>query len=139
MQMVHKGNHQGESSILFLPMIDMDPGNISCVYSTLHFICQQASRYQVTPVITFDQPLWWKALQVIQSQPENSPLHPVVLRLGGFHTQMSFIGSIGHLMAGSGLQELLETIYANNTVIHMLNGKSNPTSTLRFVSCRCSS
>ena len=37
---------------------------------------------------------------------------------------MSFIGSIGHLMAGSGLQELLETIYANNAVTHMLTGKA---------------
>ena len=27
-------------------------------------------------------------------------------------------------MAGSGLQELLETIYANNTVTHMLTGKA---------------
>ena len=28
--------------------------------------------------------------------------------------QMSFLGSIGHLMAGSGLQELLEVVYAGN-------------------------
>ena len=79
MQMVDKGNHPGESSILFLRMIDMDSGIISCVYSTLHFFCQHASCYQVSPVITFDQPLWWKALQAIWSQPENSPLHSVEL------------------------------------------------------------
>jgi len=47
-----------------------------------------------------------------------------VLRLGGFHTQMSFIGCIGHLMASSGLPELLEAVYASNTVTHMLNGKA---------------
>ena len=29
--------------------------------------------------------------------------------------QMSFLGSIGHLMAGSGLQGLLEVVYAGNT------------------------
>ena len=29
---------------------------------------------------------------------------------------MGFLGSIGHLMAGSGLQELLETVYAGNSV-----------------------
>ena len=29
-----------------------------------------------------------------------------------------------HLMAASGLQELLEQIYAPNTVVHMLNGKA---------------
>ncbi|KAG1650842.1 hypothetical protein GQR58_027696 [Nymphon striatum] len=124
MQMVHTGDHPGQSSVLFLPMIDMDPGNMSCVQSTLQFICQHASRYKVTPVITFDQPLWWKALEVIESQPVNSQIRSIVLRLGGFHTEMSFVSSIGHIMAGSGLQELLETIYANSTVTHMLNGKA---------------
>ena len=37
---------------------------------------------------------------------------------------MSFLGSIDHLMAGSGLQELLETVYAGNGVKHMLSGKA---------------
>ena len=37
---------------------------------------------------------------------------------------MSFLGSIGHLMRGSGLQELLEVIYASNSVGHMLSGKA---------------
>ena len=41
--------------------------------------------------------------------------------LGGFHADMSFIGCIGHVMASSGLQELLELIYA---VVHMLIGKA---------------
>ena len=36
---------------------------------------------------------------------------------------MSFLGCIGHLMQGSGLTELLETEYASNAVVHMLNGK----------------
>ena len=38
--------------------------------------------------------------------------------------QMSFLGSIGRLMAGSGLQELLEVVYADNTVSHMMTGKA---------------
>jgi len=37
---------------------------------------------------------------------------------------MSFLGSIGHLVAGSGLQELLELIFASNTVPHILSGKA---------------
>ena len=36
---------------------------------------------------------------------------------------MSFLGCIGHLMAASGLQELLELIYAPN-IVHMLSSKS---------------
>ena len=38
--------------------------------------------------------------------------------------KMSFLGSIGHLMAGSGLEELLEVVYAGNTVCHMMSGKA---------------
>ena len=37
---------------------------------------------------------------------------------------MSFLGCIGHLMQGSGLAELLETVYASNAVVHMLNDKA---------------
>lgn len=37
---------------------------------------------------------------------------------------MSFLGSIGHLMAASGLQEMMELIYASNAVVHMLTGKA---------------
>ena len=37
---------------------------------------------------------------------------------------MSFLGCIGHLMEGPGLAELLETVYASNAVVHMLNDKA---------------
>ena len=37
---------------------------------------------------------------------------------------MSFLGSIGHLMKGIGLEEVLELIYADNTVSQILNGKA---------------
>ena len=37
---------------------------------------------------------------------------------------MNFLGSIGHLMAGSGLQEVLELVYADNAVVHMMTGKA---------------
>ena len=49
---------------------------------------------------------------IIMSEPLDSDLRKIVLRLGGFHTDMSFLGCIGSLMAGSGLKEILEMIYA---------------------------
>ena len=52
---------------------------------------------------------------VIESEPADSDLRQVVLRLEVF-TEMSFIGSIGHLIAESGLKELLELIYVPNAV-----------------------
>ena len=38
--------------------------------------------------------------------------------------EMSFLGSIGRLMSGTGLKELLELVYAPNAVTHMLSGKA---------------
>ncbi len=37
---------------------------------------------------------------------------------------MSFVGCIGTLMDDSGLKEVLEVVYAQNTVTHMLSGKA---------------
>ena len=124
MQLVHHGSHPGKSSVMFLPMIDMNPSDVTCVYSTLRYISEHARRHDVTPIITFDQPLWWKALMIMVTEPVGSELKDIVLRLGGFHAEMNFLGAIGHLMAGSGLQELLELIYASNAVVHMLSGKA---------------
>ena len=124
MQLVHSGRHPGTSSVMFLPLIDMNPSDTTCVYSTLKYIQEHADRHNVTPIITFDQPLWWKALMITVNEPVGSKLRSIVLRLGGFHTEMSFLGCIGHLMAASGLQELLELIYAPNAVLYMLSGKA---------------
>ena len=124
MQLVHKGEHPGKSSIEFLPMIDLNPSDMTCIYSTLLFVSSHARCYNVTPILTFDQPLWWKAVLIQMSVPTNSEIKNIVLRLGGFHTEMSFLGAIGHLMADSGLRELMECIYASNTVVHILSGKA---------------
>ena len=124
MQMVHEGPHPGPSTVLFLPMINLDPTNVDCIYSTLQFISEHAARYDVTPVITFDQPLWWKALHIILSLPAESPLRGIILRLGGFHTLMSYLGSIGCIMEDSGIRHVLQLGYAQSTVDHMLSGKA---------------
>ena len=59
-----------------------------------------------TPCITFDQPLWLKAVEIIKAKAMN-----IVCRLVGFHTLMSFLGSTGSMMKGSGLEEALEKVY----------------------------
>ena len=105
-------------------MIDMNPGDMSCIYSTLKYISNHAHRYQQTAVITFDQPLYWKAMTIVSSENDRNTLSGALIRLGGFHCVMSYLGCIGQLMSGSGLKELLETVYASNTVPHMLSGKA---------------
>lgn len=124
MQSVNTGDHPGKSSITILPIIDLNPSNLDCVYSTLVYMTNQAEKYQIAPVITFDQPLYWKAYMIIQNEPESSTLKKIVLLLGGFHTEMSFLGTIGKLCEGLGLEEILETVYAPNSVPHILSGKA---------------
>ena len=60
----------------------------------------------------------------MSSEPQSSDLREIVLRLGGLHMEMSFLDCTGHLMAGSGLKELLEVIYASNALDNMLTGKA---------------
>jgi 5'-3' exonuclease len=125
MHIVHQGNeHPGQSSIVYLPMIDMYPGDKSCIVSTLEFLCNLAVKHHVPPIITFDQPLYWKAAEIIIDAPKTSDLKQIVLRLGCFHTFMNLLGAIGTLMAGTGLTKILEVIYGENAVLHMMTGKS---------------
>lgn len=99
MQTVCQGSYPGRSVVTMLPIIDMDPTNMTCIFSTLSFIENQANKLQIdTPVVTFDQPLWIKAMEIIN-------------------------GSIGTLMSCSGLAAALETTYGPVSIKHMLSGK----------------
>ena len=48
----------------------------------------------------------------------------IVCILGGFQLLMSFLDSIGGLMKGSGLEEALGVVLAENTVPHMITRKA---------------
>jgi hypothetical protein len=61
---------------------------------------------------------------IIESRPAESPLRQIILVLGGFHTEMSFLGAIGSLMDGSGLSEIISQVYAEGSVEQMLSGKA---------------
>ena len=79
------GDHPGKASVMFLPVIDMNPSDSTCIYSTL--VCSSVSMHKdivYAPILTFDQPLWWKALMIIESRPEESDLRRIVLYLDGF-------------------------------------------------------
>ena len=123
MQLIHKGEHPSASS-LFLPNIDLNPSNMHCVYFPLRYISTHARRHNVAPIVTFDQPLWLKAVIIQASVSPDNGIRSRVVHLGGFYTQMSLLGAIANIMAGSGLQEMLECVYASNTMGHMLSGKA---------------
>ena len=106
---------------MFLPIID--PGDMSCIYSTLSFLSTLGDKHKKPSIITFDQPLYWKANQIVT---ESSELHiqKIVLLPGSFHTVMNLFGYAGTLIEGSGPSEILGEIYGENAVVHMLTGKA---------------
>ena len=73
-------------------------------------------------VFTADQQLYRVALHVQWNDPIT--FKNVILRLGGMHTLMSYIGCVGTLMDNSGLTELLSGQFAG--VQKMLSGKKFP-------------
>jgi len=106
------------ADIRMLPIMDMNPNDMNCIFSTLYFLEKQASLLNFN-CVTFDQPLWLKAIEVVQATKLN-----VVCRLGSFHVVMSFLGSIGTIMAASGLDDALKSCFGPVTVKHMLTGKA---------------
>ena len=120
MQLHTSGVHLSKATITFLPLIDMNPSSYTCVYSTLMYIVEQCNRFNIhTPSVTFDQPLWLKATETSMDREMD-----VVVHLGGFHTLMSFLGSLGMMMEGSGLASAMETVYGENSVKHIMSGKA---------------
>ena len=75
--------------------IDLNPSDMNCGYSTLLYISTHARRHNVAPIVTFDQPLWFKAAITQTSVSPDNGIISIVVRLGGFHTQMSLLGVIG--------------------------------------------
>lgn len=110
-----------KSVVTMLPIINLHATDMTALYSLLSFVCDQSKEMKIKcpPVITFDQPLYVKSYEIALSMNMN-----IVLRLGGFHQLMSFLGSIGNMMEGSGLRNALENIYAPISVNHMMTGKA---------------
>ena len=52
-----------------------------------------------------------------------SHLKSIVLRLGGLHTETSYLGTIGHPMQNTGLNEAFEIVYGDNAVRQEICGK----------------
>ena len=117
---VSKGEYSGDSSVSLLPIIDLKPTDMTCIFSTLKFVEHQAKELGiVTLVITFDQPLWIKVFEITEAKSLN-----IVCMLSGFHLLVSFLRSIGAVMKGSGVGEAMEQVYAENSVPHIISWKA---------------
>jgi hypothetical protein len=120
MQLASKGENYERTRIEILPFINRQLTNPSSIYTALNFSRKQSSLHGMeTCFVTFDQPLNAKAIEIVAS---DEILQGVVVILGGFHLLVSFMGSVGYIMGGSGLEVLWESVYAPASVVHMMTG-----------------
>ena len=105
---------------MFGPLIDRHPDT---VLTTMTY-CQQVMHQQGSPycILTADMQLFNMASQIRWCDIDT--WQTIVLHPGGMYTSMSFLGVIGHLMKGGGLEEILGVAFSG--INSMLNGKAWP-------------
>ena len=107
----------------YLPLIDMTPSDPDTILTALHEAKRLTEeRGQKKTIFTSDQQLYKVAVEVKWTDPER--FADVIVRLGGMHMLMSFVGAIGTLMQGSGLVDVLSSTFSG--VSKMLSGKKFP-------------
>ena len=112
-----------KTQAVYLPLIDMPPSDPDTILTALHEAKRLTKeRGQKNTIFTSDQQLYKVAVEMKWAHPDD--FSDVILRLGGMHTLMSFVGAVGTLMQGSGLSEVLESTFAG--VAKMLSGKKFP-------------
>ena len=92
--------------IRMLPILNLNPNDRNCIYI-----------YMETALITFDQPLWVKAVEVVVEQQIN------VVSIWVLHATISCLSSVGIIMSGSAIEKALGTCFGSLTVGHILSGK----------------
>ena len=98
---------------MYMSFIDMTPSDLDTNMTALRQAQQITSdRGQDYVVFTADLQLCRVAMNILWAYPEQ--FDNVVFRLGGMQTLMHFIGSIGSLMAESGLYKLLDSTFAGD-------------------------
>ena len=117
------------TSVAYSPLIDMVPSDPSTIMTAM-IESRRITKHtrQSMRVFTADQQLYREAVNVVWVYPELSD--EFVLRLGGMHTLMSFVGSVGALMGNSGLEEVLKAAFGG--VTRKLTGKNFPQNTRAF-------
>ena len=118
MKNVHNSNEKSPSSIVYQPIIDSNPNDYSTINTAL-FRCIQLEKTNYA-VITFDLPIWSKAVDLILIL-----WMPIIPRPDGFHLLKSYLATFGVIFADSGLHDIIKFIFEDElTADSIFNGNS---------------
>ncbi len=114
-----------KTKAIYLPLIDMPPAEYDIVLTSMLKVKRLSELAgQSFTLLTFDQQLYRYAVEIQWALPEVFPPSSFIVRLGGMHLLMSFIGSVGNLMTETGLADILSSAFGG--VHKMLIGKKFP-------------
>ncbi|KAJ8869862.1 hypothetical protein PR048_028871 [Dryococelus australis] len=123
MNSITEGCYRERTKVVPLPLVNTPPLNYDTDYTSLRYAAELCGTIkQNCAIITFDQPLYWKAREIVAASPSDSQLSNTVVWLDRFYLLMSYLWCIGYLMGGSGVKKLFSTIYAQLSVYKMLQG-----------------
>ncbi|KAJ8887374.1 hypothetical protein PR048_013589 [Dryococelus australis] len=105
-----------------LPFINLHPSNPTSCNTCLHFAAEECRKQQQRCIVTFYQPLFIKAMDIVSQADKVDELSKVIVRLGGCHLLMSYMEAVGKIMDGSGMEQMWGEVFSKNAVVHMANG-----------------
>lgn len=111
------------STIGYLQIIDSSPTSYDTVNTILHKsveICGKLGLEEI--VVVFDQAIYAKAQQIRWHNPECSKR--IFIRLGDFHTAISYLSCIGKMYRDAGLEEIMiqAEVVATGSINGVMNG-----------------
>ena len=119
-----KSNMFHVSVIVAIPFINLNPSYMS-TNAALIFAQKEASLFNRSYcIVTFDQPLFIKAVDIVHANAELCD--SVIVRLGGLHMTFSYTGSDGYITSGSGQEQMWSTAYAEGSIPQVMSGHSYP-------------
>ncbi|XP_016111421.1 uncharacterized protein [Sinocyclocheilus grahami] len=95
-----------KSALYYLPVIEASPTEMSTVNTILKRSVQIADQLELDHIVlVFDQAIYAKAQQI--RWKNNDFTQRIVIRLGEFHTCMSYLSILGKRFGDAGLQDIL--------------------------------
>lgn len=116
---------KSKTTAIYLPLIDMPPAEYDTVLTSMLQIKRLSEATgQPFTLFTLDQQHYRYAVEIQWALPEVFPHSSFIVRLGGMHMLMSYIGAVGNLMRETGLADIMSSAFAG--VHQMLIGKKFP-------------
>ena len=94
------------TSIGYCQFLRRPPTNSDVVQEALHICIKASTKLGLShTVVTQDEAVYEISYTLRKNNPEEFP--GLILRLGGFHLLMNYLGAVGKFMTGTGLKEML--------------------------------